>query len=53
MPSMTGIRMSMSTTSMRLVRTAATASRPLSTSPTVSMSSAESISIRKPLRTSD
>src|SRR5262245_29260485 len=51
-PSISGIRMSMSTTSGRSRRTSSTASCPFAASPTTSMSSHERSSTTKPLRTS-
>ena len=51
-PSISGMRMSMSTTSGRSRPTSATASAPSAASPTTSMSSAEPSSTTKPLRTS-
>lgn len=52
MPSMPGMRISMSTTSGRVSRTRATAAPPLSASATILMSPSRSASAIKPLRRS-
>ena len=49
---MTGIRMSISTTSGRVARTTESASRPSDASPTISRSGCESMSMRMPARNS-
>ena len=51
-PSISGIRMSISTTSTPPARTRSSASRPVVASPTTSRSSADSISTRNPARSS-
>jgi hypothetical protein len=52
MPSSSGMRMSISTTSARWVRAISTASRPVVASPTTSRSGALSMSTLKPARIS-
>ena len=52
MPSSSGIRMSIRITSGRVRRTSSTAARPFSASPASSRSSSDSISTRRPIRTS-
>ena len=51
-PSSTGIRMSQSTTSGRVARMSCIPARPSAASPTSSRSSSDSISVRRPVRTS-